>query len=183
MLNCPRCGVTNRPYDTDCVLCHRPVQDKAAAEARRREWDALPPELRAQQEQAFNRMREAVEAHLAWLRHHRKTHAVLGGSLFSFFFDFGFFFNRPWMLLPDLAVGAAAALVLNHLKGGSWQGAGVFMAAAIVALVLRLPVIDVESWLSGPWLMACFGFTVIVGVGYLMGTYLDFDHHDHNVVA
>jgi len=49
--------MTNRPYDAVCGLCGKPVQDQAAADAKRREWDALPPLLREEQEQAFDRMK------------------------------------------------------------------------------------------------------------------------------
>ena len=45
MLNCHGCGLTSRPYEAVCALCDHPLQDEAVAQAKRLEWDALPPNL------------------------------------------------------------------------------------------------------------------------------------------
>jgi len=81
MLNCPKCGLTNRPYEVACAECAAPLQELAAAEGRRREWDALPARLREEQERAYDQMREGTERHLQWLRRNRAAHAVLGSTL------------------------------------------------------------------------------------------------------
>lgn len=181
MLNCPGCGVTNRPYDTDCILCKRPIQESAAAEAKRREWDALPPAIRAEQEKAFERMRESMVRHREWLKGHRVTHAVVGAVLVCLFMNGGFFFALAWPILIDLALGAAAGRLLNFLKGGSWSGFGVFAATGVVSLLFKLPFLNVENYLRGYWLYTCFALFVLAGAGYLMGLKLDFDHTDHSV--
>lgn len=181
MLNCPSCGVTNRPYDVDCVLCERPIQEASAADAKRREWDALPPRIREEQELAFDRMREGVVRHLKWLRSHRAVHAVLGSALVCFLMNGAVFFALGWPIAIDLVVGAAAGLLLNHLKGGSWHGFGLFLAAAVLSVLLKLPFLNLENFLQGYWFYSCFSLFLVTGAGYLMGMKLDFDHTDHNV--
>lgn len=181
MLNCPSCGVTNRPYETDCVLCERTLQESSVAEAKRREWDALPPALRAEQEKAFDRMREGVVAHLTWLRRHRAAHAVLGAVSICLIMNAGVFFALTWPILIDLLVGAAAGLTLNHLKGGTWYGFGVFLGAGVLSFLLKIPFLNLEGFMRGYWFYMCFSMMVVSGAGYLMGLKLDFDHTDHNV--
>src|SRR6187549_3800933 len=101
MLNCPRCGVTNLPYAIDCIVCNRTVQDKADAEAKRMEWDALSPALREEQEKAFDRMRESVLNHVRWLRKHRTTHALIGALVVCLLMNMAVFFALGWPLAID----------------------------------------------------------------------------------
>jgi hypothetical protein len=173
--------MTNRPYDAVCALCGKTVQDQGAADAKRREWDALPPDLRAEQEKAFDRMREGVEAHLRWLRKHRVVHALIGAVALCLFMDGSVFFQLLWPIAIDLAVGAAAGLALNQLKGGTWRGVGVFVAAAVLTVILKIPFMNTGVFLEAIWLVSCFGVMFSAGTGYLMGMKLEFDHHDHIV--
>jgi hypothetical protein len=183
MLNCPRCGLTNRPYEIGCSHCRTPLQDRDAAEAKRREWDALPAKLRAEQEQAFDRMRAGTEAHLRWLRSNRLTHATLGALLVCLPMNLAVFFASYWSLPIDVLIGAAAAFGLNRLGGGAWHGFGLFIGASILSLVLRLPLINVGAYLAGYWFFTCFAVLAVTGGGYLMGLKLASEHHDHAVVG
>jgi hypothetical protein len=81
MLICHRCGLTNLPYNVACPVCERPLQDEAAAAAKRAEWDALPKELREDQERVFERMRGGHQHHHQWLKKNRWTQSVLGAIL------------------------------------------------------------------------------------------------------
>jgi len=183
MLNCSSCGLTNPPYEASCVSCRTPLQDQAAADAKRREWDALSPKLRDEQEQAFVKMRESVEEHWRWLRRHRLTHAIIGAGIVNMLMNGAVFFASLWSIPIDLALGAAAALGLNRLRGGSWHGAGLFAGAAVLSVILRAPFLNMGEYLKGYWLITCFAATIVVLGGYLMGMKLDFDHRDHFVTG
>jgi hypothetical protein len=183
MLNCRRCGLTNRPYETACAHCRTPLQDRDAAEAKRREWGALPAKLREEQEQAFDRMRAGTESHLRWLQSHRLAHAILGALLVCFPMNLAAFFASAWSLPIDLAIGAAAAVSLNLLRGGSWHGLGLFTGAAILSVVLRLPFLNVAAYLDGYWFFTCFALLPVCVGGYLMGMKLDYEHRDHAVTG
>jgi len=179
MLNCPFCGLTNRPYETQCGMCGKPIQNPLAAEAKRREWEALPPKLRQEQEQAFDRMRAGTEGHLLWLRRHRLGHSILGGVLVSFAMNASVFFASPWSILIDLAIGAAAALLLNRMRGGCWIGTGLFLAAVVISVVLRRPFLNGEGYLSGGWLLTSFAVFFLAVAGYALGLTMDYTHRDH----
>jgi hypothetical protein len=183
MLNCTNCGLTNVPYETACVSCRAPLQDAGAADAKRREWDALPPGLREEQEQAFVKMRASLEEHWRWLRRYRLVHAICGAALVNMLMNGSVLFASPWSIPVDLALGAAAALVLNRLRGGAWQGAGLFAGAAVASVVLRAPLLNRSAYLEGPWLFTCFALLLVVIGGYFMGMKLEYDHGDHFVTG
>jgi hypothetical protein len=183
MLNCSGCGLTNVPYETACVSCRTPLQDDGTAAARRREWDALSPKLREEQEQAFVKMRASVEEHWRWLRRYRLVHAICGAALVNMLMNGSVFFASLWSIPIDLALGAAAALVLNRLRGGSWNGAGLFAGAAVLSVLLRLPFLDLGEYGKGYWMFTCFAILLVVSGGYLMGLKLDLDHRDHFVTG
>jgi hypothetical protein len=179
MLNCPFCGLTNRPYETQCVTCGKAIQEPAAAEAKRREWDALPSKLREEQERAFDRMQAGTEGHRLWLRRHRVGHAILGGVLVSLPMNGSVFFASPWSIPIDLAIGAVAALLLNRMRGGCWNGTGLFVGAAVLSIVLRAPFLNMEGYLRGGWLLTCFALFFLAVSGYIMGLTMDYTHRDH----
>ncbi|MBI3856197.1 MAG: hypothetical protein HY293_10960 [Planctomycetes bacterium] len=181
MLNCQGCGVSNPPYEAACVLCAKPLQDAATAEAKRREWDALPPRLREEQERAFVRMRESVEEHGRWLRRHRLVHAIIGAGLVNMLMNGSVFFASPWSIPVDLALGAASALLLNRLRGGAWNGAGIFAGAAVASMILRAPFLNLGVYLMGYWFLTSFAAFLLVISGYVMGIKLEFDTADRAV--
>jgi hypothetical protein len=183
MLNCTGCGLTNVPYETACVSCGAALQDAAAARARRLEWEALPPRLREEQEQAFVRMRASVEEHWRWLRRYRLAHAIIGAGVVNMLMNGSVFFASPWSIPIDLALGASAALVLNRLRGGAWAGAGIFAGASVLSVLLRIPFLSMGEYLAGAWFFTCFGVFLVVIAGYLMGLKLDYDHRDHFVTG
>lgn len=184
MLNCEGCGLTNAPYEAACVLCARPLQDDEAAAARRREWDALSPKLREEQELEFRKMRERVEEHWRWLRQNRLTHAIIGAALVNMLMNGSVFFSSLWSIPVDLVLGAGAGLLLNRLRGGTYVGAGLFAGAALLSILLRAPFMARNwSYAAGGWLFTCFAVAAVVMGGYLMGMKLDFDHRDHAVTG
>lgn len=181
MLNCHACGLTNRPYETACSNCERPLQDAAAAKAKRREWDALTPALREEMEKSFDRMREGTLEHLQWLRRHRLTHAVVGAFLLNLTINGATLFIGHWTIPVDVALGAGAGLLLNRWHGGAWHGAGIFMAAGILALVCKSPFLRALDG-NGGWLLVCFAFFMLTCLGYFMGLKLDYEHADRAVI-
>ena len=183
MLNCSGCGLTNVPYETACVSCRAPLQDADTAAAKRAEWDALSPRLREEQEQAFVKMRESIEEHWRWLRRYRLVHAVCGAALVNLLMNGSVFFASPWSIPIDLALGAAAALALNRLRGGAWHGAGLFAGAAVASVILRIPFLNTGVYLQGYWFATCFALFFVVIGGYVMGLKLDGDHRDHFVTG
>jgi hypothetical protein len=183
MLNCPYCGLSNRPYESRCTLCRKPIQDAADADAKRREWDALPAGLREEQERAFDRMRAGTEGHRLWLKRHRITHSIIGAALVNILMNGSVFFASPWSIPIDLAIGAVAALQLNRMRGGSWAGAGLFVAAAVHSVILRVPFLNMEVYLQGYWFFTCFAVFLLAIAGYFMGMKLDGEHLDHSVTG
>lgn len=180
MLNCPACGLTNRPYHADCSNCARPLQDAAAADARRREWDALSPKLREEFERDFDRMRAGTLEHLAWLNRHRLTHAILGAMLLNLILNGSTLFAAPWSIPVDLALGAAAGLALNRRHGGAWTGTGIFLGAGVVSLLAKLPFLGRDFAETG-WFLTCFALFLVASLGYLLGLKMDFEHADRSV--
>jgi hypothetical protein len=128
-------------------------------------------------------MRAGTESHLRWLRRHRLLHALLGALLLSVPMNLAVFFASRWSVAIDLLVGAAAALALNRLRGGSWHGFGLFGGAAVLSVLLRLPFINVEAYLTGFWFFTCFSVLAVTVGGYLMGMKLDLEHLDHAVTG
>jgi hypothetical protein len=180
MLNCGGCGLTNRPYDTNCSHCDAPLQDVDIAAARRRDWDALTPKLREEMERNFDRMRQGTVEYVEWLNRHRIVHAVLGAMLVNMSMNGSTFFQAPWTIPVDLALGAGAGLLLNRWHGGVWHGAGVFFGAGVISMVLKLPILGRES-MAGAWLLTCFALFFLAIMGYLLGLKLDFEHADRTV--
>jgi hypothetical protein len=180
MLNCAACGLTNRPYHTDCSNCARPLQDSATADARRREWDALSAGVREEFERDFDRMREGTLDHLAWLNRHRLTHAIVGAMLVNLTMNGSTLFAAPWTIPVDLALGGAAGLALNRWHGGAWHGIGIFLGAGVVSLLAKLPFLD-RDFAVGGWFMTCFALFFVGAMGYLLGVKMDFEHADRSV--
>jgi hypothetical protein len=184
MLNCPGCGLTNRPYDLACSLCRTILQDRGAAEEKRHEWDALSPRLREEQERVFDRMRGATEQYLRWLRSHRRSHAILGALLVFVPMNMAVFFSIRWSFPADLLLGAAAGLLLNRYRGGAWHGAGLFLAAAILSILFRLLFItNKEFYFEILWLMTALAICCVTGFGYYMGLKLAMEHVDHTTTG
>lgn len=182
MLNCSRCGLTNKPYDSVCVICSEPLQDQAAADAKRKEWDALGPRMRAEQEAVFDRMLASRREHLEWLQKHRAVHAVAGALLLNFIMACATCFNAPWCIFLDLALGAGAGLAINRFRGGATRGALVFFGAALLGLLLKVPFLG-GGFGQGLWLLSILGLLAVYIVGYLMGLKLDSDHADRSVTT
>jgi hypothetical protein len=180
MLNCKSCGLTNRPYDTECSHCEQPLQDATAAAAKRKEWDALSPALRLEFERTFDRMREGTMDHIEWLRRHRLAHAFLGAMLVNLTMNGCTFFVAPWTIPVDLALGAGAGLALNRWHGGSWQGTGLFFGAGIVSFLIKLPFLGSGVW-SGSGLVVSFAMFFLAIAGYLIGIHMEFGHSDRSV--
>jgi hypothetical protein len=180
MLNCGDCGLTHRPYDVLCSHCGRPLQEPAAAEAKRREWDALSPRIREDMERNFDRSRQGTLDHLQWLKRHRLTHVILGAMLVNLIMNGATVFAAPWTIPLDLFLGAGAGLALNRWRGGAWRGTGVFAAAGLVSLIVKVPVLGSE-WRDGGWLLISLAVFFLGLAGYLVGLTMDYEHADRSV--
>jgi len=180
MLNCAACGLTNRPYDTDCSNCARPLQDRETADAKRRDWDALSPKLREEFERDFDRMRAGTLDHLAWLNKHRITHAVVGALLVNLTINISTLFAGHWTIPLDVALGAGAGLALNRWHGGAWHGAGLFFGAGVLSLLAKMPLLG-SGHMEFGWFLTCFALFFLAAVGYLLGVKMDFEHADRSV--
>ncbi len=181
MLNCRDCGLTNRPYATACAHCRRPLQDDAAADVKQREFDALPPKLREEQELHYDRMAEHHGEHRNWLQRNRIAQGVSGAVLLDLTMNVTTFFAAPWSVPIDLALGAAAALLLNRLRGGAYIGLGLFLAACIASWIFRLMLMRANAEI--PWIVPAAGVAMAGGGGYFMGRALDTSHVEHSVIG
>jgi hypothetical protein len=182
MLNCHDCGLTNKPYDTHCAICGNLLQDQAAADTKRKEWDALGPKMRDEQEAVFDKMRASRLEHREWLQTHRLIHAVAGALILNFVMACCTFFQAKGCIFFDLGLGAAAGLLLNRFHGGAWHGAAVFFGAGVASILLKIPFLG-SSLEVGLWLVAVVGLFFLTCIGYYMGLKLDLDHADRSVTA
>lgn len=180
-MNCPSCGLANRPFEADCAHCRLALQDEDAAAAKRREWDALSPRMREEQERHFAGLRARFDEHAHWLKRHRLLHGILGGLAVGFFMNAGIFFATFWTIPIDLAIGAAAGVLLNRLGGGAYRGLAIFGGAAAASLLFFPVFLNMEVFLKGFWLFTSFAVTAVAGCGYALGLKLDFDHVEHQI--
>jgi hypothetical protein len=177
MLICHRCGLTNLPYNVACPVCERPLQDEAAAAAKRAEWDALPKGLREEQERVFERMRGSQQHHHQWLKKNRWTQAVLGALLVNFILGASTFFAVPWSIPVDLILGGAAGWALNLVRGGAYRGLLLFTAAASVSTIARFALAGLTGGGFGVGVVLLpFAFLGVMLAGYLIGLKMDHDH-------
>jgi hypothetical protein len=181
MLNCRSCGLTNRPYATACAHCLEPIQDEAAAEPKRREFDTLPPTLREEQELHYDRMAEHHGEHRSWLQRNRIAQAVCGALILDLSMNVTTFLAAPWCIPIDLALGAVAALLLNRLRGGAYTGLGIFLAACLVSWIFRPMLTHANAEI--PWILPAVGVAMAGGGGYFMGHALDASHVEHSVIG
>jgi hypothetical protein len=181
MLNCRHCGLTNRPYAVACDHCLRPLQDEAAADVKEREFDALPPKLREEQELHYDRMAEHHGEHRTWLQRNRVAQGVCGALILNLSMNVTSFFVAPWCVPIDLALGAAAALLLNRLRGGAFIGLSLFFAACIVSWIFRWRLMPLHAEL--PWILPVMGVTAAASCGYFMGRTLETTHVERSIIG
>lgn len=181
-MDCPKCGLTNRPYAEVCKHCAGPLQDAASAEAKKKEWEALPVGLRAEFENDFTKQRGLHVEHLRWLRRYRWVHAVIGGvcywmaSLMP-----SLVCGAPdWLFWANFILGGAASFLLNVHHGGAWRGFGYFLAAYAVTMVIAM---SLGPAVEGPKLAKNFFFVglfspPVVAAGYILGMKFDWEHFE-----
>ena len=80
---CNNCGLTNRPYHTECAVCSKTLQDPEAASVHRREWEQLSPPLREEFEKDFDRFRKTYDDQNEWLKRYRVIQAVAGAIVLT----------------------------------------------------------------------------------------------------
>ena len=184
MLICHGCGLTNRPYEVACPICERPLQDEAAAAARRTEWDALPTPLREEQERAFERMRESQQRHHQWLNKNRWTQTILGAMLVNMILGGSTFFSVPWSVPVDLILGGAAGWALNRMRGGAYRGLGLFTGVAFASTIVRFCLASLSGDGYGVGIVLLpFAFLGVLLAGYLMGLKMDAEHLDRSMTG
>lgn len=168
-MNCPACGLENPPVHEACAFCATPI-DPAE---RREEWERLTPALRDEFSKNFAR---ALESRRAWrekLRRNRVHHGVMGACLGAFLCSAtlvpasGSGFDVLYLLM-DAALGAGAGFALNHVRGGEYQGMGLFGGAFAVSTVARMALGDLAlSFFFGFFVFP--GFLAALSLGYLFG--------------
>jgi hypothetical protein len=181
MLNCRHCGLTNRPYAVACAHCLRPLQDEAKADVKQREFDALPPTLREEQELHYDRMAEHHGEHRNWLQRNRIVQAVSGALILDLSLNVTTFFIAPWCVPIDLALGAVAALLLHWFRGGGFIGLSLFFAACIVSWSFRLLLMPIHAEFAG--ILPVLGVMTAAGCGYFMGRVLESSHVERSVTG
>ena len=172
---CTHCGLTNRPYYTECAICSNTLQDPNAASVHRREWEQLSPPLREEFEKDFERFRKTYDDQNEWLKRYRVLHGVTGAIVLTTCINIGFQGNVFQGTALDLVVGAAAALYLNRLRGGSYLGMFLFFGASILAIVGRFPFISIDAFWGGWFLFSAIAITFVAAFGYTMGLQMESD--------
>ena len=173
---CTHCGLTNRPYHTECAICAKTLQDPEAASVHRREWEQLSPPLREEFEKEFDRFRKTFDDQNEWLKRYRVIQAVAGAIVLTTCINIGFRGNVFEGTVLDLVVGAAAALYLNRIRGGSYQGLFLFSGASILAIVGRVPFMNTTAFWEGWFLFSALAVSVVAAFGYYMGLQMESDH-------
>jgi hypothetical protein len=181
-VNCPGCGLENRPYDASCAHCEQPLQEPDQAAAKRREWDLLTPALRNEQEEHFSKLRERFDEHRRWLKSHRTVHTILGAVVVAVGMNAALFFMALWTFPIDLVLGAGAGLLLNRLGGGAYRGLGLFSLAAVLSLLFVPLFVSGEVFWNGMWIVSAVAILFIAGAGYALGLQIDIDHVEHQVL-
>ena len=181
-MNCQSCGLINRPFEEFCGHCRRELLDEAAAGAKRREWDALSPALRAEQEKHYADFRARFDEHQRWLRRHRLLHTIAGGMLVSLAMNAAAFFVTFWTIPIDFAIGGAAGFLLNRAGGGAYRGLALFLVGGTATVAALMPFINSEGFWKGAWLFSSFALMFVAGAGYILGLLLDVDHVEHQLL-
>jgi hypothetical protein len=175
-MNCRSCGLINRPYEEFCGHCRRELLAPGAAAGKKREWEALSPALRAEQEKRYASLRTRFDEHLRWLRRHRLAHAAFGGIFVCLGMNAAVFFVSLWPVPIDFALGVAAGALLNRAGGGAYRGLGIFVATAALSVALLMPFINREAFWGGAWLLSAAAVLFVGSAGYYLGLKLDADH-------
>ena len=183
MLNCPYCGLTNRPYNTNCEICDRELQDKETAAEKEKDWNALPTKIREEYEEDYYRARERFEEHKKWLNKNRLTHAILGAVFMLITMNIAFMFQVLEGSVVDILAGAGASLLLNYLRGGSFRGLMIFVLAGILAIGFRFPFINATAFWLAWYLLSALALMFTAGLGYYMGLKLAFAYHERMVIG
>lgn len=182
-MNCTTCGLTNRPYHEECANCGRRLQDRESAEERRREWDGLPEKIRKEYEEDYEKARKSFDEHVRWLRRYRFVHAAIGAVVVGLCMNMAIAFASPVSIPIDLAIGGFAGFLLNRWRGGSFLGMGLFVAAAVLSVLLHLPFISVAAFWSAWFLLSALFLMLVAGVGYYLGLKMAFDHFEHFITG
>ncbi len=170
-LVCPRCGIASAPVAERCS-CGRALQDAASAGARRREWEALEPALRADLDRTFAESARRYAEYAASLRRYRWLHALIGAVvLTAASANAG---AREWIL--GAALGGAAGLVLNLTGGGRLLGGLVFFAS-FAAVILASWGLRFEGYATQQAVLLSVAILMFVTViGAYFGMRLDWRH-------
>jgi hypothetical protein len=181
-MNCSSCGLENRPIEATCAHCGLEIQEADAARAKRREWEALPPQLREEQEKHFAALRERFDDHLRWLRRHRWLHAIVAGLVVSIFMNAAVLFEAPQTLPIDFALGAAAGFLLNRWRGGAYRGMWLFAGAGAVSVVALSPFINMKAFWEGWFLISALVLGFVAAAGYYLGLKMEIDHVERQFI-
>ncbi len=175
----------NMPYDVACRHCHREVQTAEQAAARKVEFDALPERLRDEYEEKYQSLDALHQEHRNWWKSSRRGAMLSGGCLTTF----AMLFIAPSYsgIVLDFIIGALATRWLFNIKGGAYKGLGIFFLVFLVCNVInRGEGFATRGDMGGAAmgvLAFCFGFLLLMTLGYFLGFKLDDEHGSRSTVA
>jgi hypothetical protein len=182
MNDCPKCGLTNRPTAERCARCERPLMGRETAVRRKEEWDKLPAPLQDEYAAQFDRYLSWHDEHRQWLRSHRILHAILGALVCGVANTVAT--QSCVGTGVGAIVGAAAAVLLNRWKGGSFLGLATFLVAGFVGGAIAgvfAFIQDLEGGGGGAIIFFAGAICAQSGFGYLLGMKFDFQHFERSV--
>lgn len=187
-MRCPQCAYPNMPAQTQCERCGAVIRSAEDAERWRQDWDRLPAGEREAFEGQYREERARFERHAEYLKRSRSIHCLVGacGSCGVSLLAYLRATPMPWFLFYFfLAVsgGVVAGFLLNRGNGGSFKGAGLFLAAFLiqfVVLIIHLIAVGAGDVSLGAFLIFAGlpGVAGSMGFGYLFGTHLALDRTD-----
>lgn len=164
------CGARNAPWAERCGKCNRVLQTPAEASARKREWDALSPEMRASMESEFTKAGERSEQARVFRRRRLIVLSISAAIAFPLLLE---------LVPPKMAglgsiiaapIGAGAALAYHLLGPGAVRGAAIFGAAYLVATFVKLPFCETSPmfW-HGQWIHSAIVTFIVAMLGWGVG--------------
>ena len=181
-MDCGKCGLDNRPYALACTSCGQKLQDEASAWTKRQEFDALPPETRAEFDKKYVEAERALVRSGGRKRRLLITNVVVGALLFPVIANLIFPSKLLWtaILLPvDMACGAVALGALAKVGGGMGRGllytiAGYCLSTGIHSRTYP----DIHYGQSVAW---AYGFMVAGALGLYFGWKTDEERAEHSI--
>ncbi len=189
-LDCGRCGLPARPYDSRCRVCGYSVQDVISADEKRREWERTPKRMIEELEEKYKKVEADYRHHREMLSQRLKWHVLMGGVVFTLLQGLAAVHNTPLLILLDILVGSGIAIYLNRRTGGRFIGMTLYGLAAAGTQVLKLAAgpglsssLAAGSATTGATGLLAYGagaFLFSLCFGILLGMWMEFDFGRHD---